>query len=95
MEKRIYIAKQEKGNDIASVAYEVTDMFYKDPNKIDVDPVLYADDVYDVSLTDRYWEVRITTDRTKSCPITHENSDYMFFIGKDYIIGLKEVYMIM
>lgn len=38
MEKRIYIAKQEKGNDIASVAYQVTDMFFKNSNEIDVDP---------------------------------------------------------
>lgn len=95
MEKRIYIAKQEKGNDIASVAYQVTDMFFKNSNEIDVDPGWSADDVYDVSLTDRYWEVRITTDNTKTCPITHENSDYMFEIGDTYIIGLKEVYMIM
>ena len=94
MEKRIYIAKQEKGNDIASVAYQVTDMFYKNSNEIDVDPGWSADDVYDVSLTDRYWEVRITTN-TKTCPMTRENADCIFEIADDYVIGLKEVYMIM
>lgn len=94
MEKRIYIAKQEKGNDIASVVYQVTDMLYKEPNKIDVDPVLSDEDVYEVSLTDRYWEVRITTN-TKTCPITRENADCIFEIDDDYVIGLKEVYMIM
>ena len=95
MKKRTYIVKQEKGSDIASVAYKVTDMLYNNSNEIDVDPVLSNEDEYEVSLTDRYWEVRITTDRTKSCPITHENSDYMFSIGDTYIIGVKEVYMIM
>lgn len=92
MEKRIYIAKQEKGNDIASVAYQVIDMLYKEPNKIDVYPVL--SDVYEVSLTDRYWEVRITTN-TKTCPITRENADCIFEIDDYYVIGLKEVYKIM
>lgn len=91
--KRIYVAKQEKGCDIASVVYKATDMLYKEPNKIDVDPVWFADDVYDVSLIDRYWEVRITTN-TKTCPITRENADYIFDIDDDYVIGLKEVYMI-
>ena len=94
MKKRTYIVKQEKGNDIASVAYKVTDMLYKEPNKIDVDPVLSGEDEYEVSLTDRYWEVRITTN-TKTCPITRENADCIFEIGDDYVIGLKEVYMIM
>ena len=94
MKKRTYIVKQEKGNDIASVAYKVTDMLYKEPNKIDVDPVLSDEDEYEVSLTDRYWEVRITTN-TKTCPITRENADCIFEIGDDYVIGLKEVYMIM
>ena len=95
MKKRTYIVKQEKGNDIASVVYKVTDMLYKEPNKIDVDPVSSDEDEYEVSLTDRYWEVRITTDRTKSCPITRENADCIFEIDDDYVIGLKEVYMIM
>ena len=94
MKKRTYIVKQEKGNDIASVAYKVTDMLYKEPNKIDVDPVLSDEDEYEVSLTDRYWEVRITTN-TKTCPITRENADCIFEIGDDYVIGLKEVYIIM
>lgn len=94
MKKRTYIAKQEKGNDIASVVYQVTDMLYKEPNKIDVDPVLCDEDVYEVSLTDRYWEVRITTN-TMTCPITRENADCIFEIDDDYVIGLKEVYMIM
>ena len=94
MKKRTYIVKQEKGNDIASVAYKVTDMLYKEPNKIDVDPVLSDEDEYEVSLTDRYWEVCITTN-TKTCPITRENADCIFEIGDDYVIGLKEVYMIM
>lgn len=92
--ERIYIAKQEKGCDIASVVYQVTDMLYKEPNKIDVDPVLSNEDEYKVSLTDRYWEVRITTN-TKTCPITCENADCIFEIDDDYVIGLKEVYMIM
>lgn len=59
MKKRTYIVKQEKGNDIASVAYKVTDMLYKNSNEIDVDPVLPNEDEYEVSLTDRYWEVRL------------------------------------
>lgn len=95
MKKRTYIVKQDKGCDIASVAYIVTDMLYNNSNEIDVDPVLSDEDVYEVSLTDRYWEVRIATDRTKSCPITRENADCIFEIDDDYVIGLKEVYMIM
>lgn len=93
--ERIYVAKQEKGYDITSIAYQVANMLYKDPSTLDVEPTWSNEDEYAVSLADRYWEVRITTDTTESCPITRENANCIFEIGDDYVIGLKEVYMIM
>ena len=51
--------------------------------------------IFDISLTDRYWEVLIRIDEGS---IKHEEADYRFGIDdpdREVEIGLKEVYMIM
>ena len=54
----------------------------------------WSDNVFDISLTDRYWEVLIRIDEDT---IKLEEADYKFDIDdpdREVEIGLKEVYMI-
>ena len=97
MKKRTYIVKQEKGSDVWSVAYEVTKAMFNTDREFDfADRNGWSDaDVFDISLTDRYWEVLIRIDEDS---IKREEADYKFDIDdpdREVEIGLKEVYMIM
>ncbi len=97
MKKRTYIVKQNKRSDVWSVACEVTKVMFNTDREFD-----FADfngwsnsDVFDISLTDRYWEVLIRIDEDS---IKREEADYKFGIDdpdREVEIGLKEVYMIM
>ena len=94
MEKRTYIVKQEKGSDIMSAAYKVAELVFKNPEVDFADRNGWSDeDVFDISLTDRYWEVCVTRDN-----ITREEADYKFTMSPDdesIQASFKEVYMIM
>ena len=97
MKKRTYIVKQEKGSDVWSVACEVTKAMFNTGREFDFADVNgWSDwDVFDISLTDRYWEVLIRIDEDA---IKREEADYKFDIDdpdREVEIGLKEVYMIM
>lgn len=96
MKKRTYIVKQEKGSDVWSVACEVTKAMFKSDRDFDfADHNGWSDNVFDISLTDRYWEVLIRIDEDT---IKLEETDYKFDIDdpdREVEIGLKEVYMIM
>lgn len=97
MKKRTYIVKQEKGSDVWSVACEVTKAMFNTNREFDfADLNGWSDvDVFDISLTDRYWEVLIRIDEDS---IKREEADYKFDIDdpdREVEIGLKEVYMIM
>ena len=96
MKKRTYIVKQEKGSDVWSVACEVTKAMFKSDRDFDfADHNGWSDSVFDISLTDRYWEVLIRIDEDT---IKLEEADYKFAIDdpdRDVWVGLKEVYMIM
>ena len=97
MKKRTYIVKQEKGSDVWSVACEVTKAMFNTDREFDfADLNGWSDaDVFDISLTDRYWEVLIRIDEDS---IKCEEADYKFDIDdpdREVEIGLKEVYMIM
>lgn len=93
---RTYIVKQEKGSDIMSAAYKVAEVLFKNPEVDFADRNGWSDeDVFDVSLTDRYWEVFVSNDVSL---ITRKNADYKFIMSPDdesLQAGLKEVYMIM
>lgn len=96
MKKRTYIVKQEKGSDVWSVACEVTKAMFNTDREFDFADLNGWSDagVFDISLTDRYWEVTIKVDER----ITLEEADYKFYvddISSVIEIGLKEVYMIM
>lgn len=94
MKKRTYIVKQEKGSDMYSVACQVAECLYKAVPELDFsDRNGWSDkDIYDVSLTDRYWEVFVSHDESL---ITPENADYKFVMWNDELwVGLREVYMI-
>lgn len=92
--ERTYIVKQEKGSDIMSAAYKIADLFFKQVEIEFADRNGWSDrDVFEVSLIDRYWEVRVTRDI-----ITREEADYKFTMSPDdeaLWVSLKEVYMIM
>lgn len=92
--ERTYIVKQGKGSNIWDAAYTVAETMFKDPDINFADRNGWSDaDIFDMSLTDRYWEVRITRDR-----ITREEADYKFTMSnsdEDLWASLKEVYMIM
>ena len=94
MEKRTYIVKQEKGSSIWDVAYKVAEIMFKDPDVDFASRNGWSDaDIFDESLTDRYWEVRVTRDGIK-----REEADYKFSMSptdEDLEVSLKEVYMIM
>lgn len=91
--ERTYIVKQEKGSNIWDAAYTVAEAMFKDPDVDFADRNGWSDaDIFDISLTDRYWEVRVTRDR-----ITREEADYKFTMSnkdEDLWASLKEVYMI-
>lgn len=93
--ERTYIVKQEKGSNIWDAAHKVAEVMFKDPDIDFADKNGWSDaDVFDISLTDRYWEVTIKVDER----ITLEEADYKFYvddISSVIEIGLKEVYMIM
>lgn len=96
MEKRTYIVKQEKGSDVWSVACDVTNAMFNTDREFDfADFNGWSDgDVFDISLTDRYWEVLIRIDEDS---IKREEADYKFDIDdpdREVEIGLREVYMI-
>lgn len=92
--ERTYIVKQEKGSSIWDAAYTVAEAMFKDPDVDFADRNGWSDaGIFDTSLTDRYWEVRVTRDR-----ITREEADYKFTMSnsdEDLWASLKEVYMIM
>ena len=92
--ERTYIVKQEKGSNIWDAAYTVAETMFKKPDIDFADRNGWSDaDIFDISLTDRYWEVRVTRDR-----ITREEADYKFTMSnsdEDLWASLKEVYMIM
>ena len=97
MKKRTYIVKQEKGSDVWSVACEVTKAMFNTDREFDfADLNGWSDaDVFDISLTDRYWEVLI---RINEDSIKREEADYKFTMSnsdEDLWASLKEVYMIM
>lgn len=95
MKKRTYIVKQEKGSDVWSVACDVTRAMFDTDREFDfADLNGWSDkDIYDTSLTDRYWEVFVSHDESL---ITPENADYKFEMCNDELcVGLREVYMIM
>lgn len=97
MKKRTYIVKQEKGSDVWSVACKVTKAMFNTDREFDfADFNGWSDEnVFDISLTDRYWEVLIRIDEDS---IKREEADYKFDIDdpdREVEIGLKEVYMIM
>lgn len=95
MKKRTYIVKQEKGSNVWDAAYTVAETMFKKPDVDFADKNGWSDaGVFDISLTDRYWEVTIKVDER----ITLEEADYKFYvddISSVIEIGLKEVYMIM
>ena len=94
--ERTYIVKQEKGSNIWDAAHTVAEAMFKDPDIDFADRNGWSDaDVFDISLTDRYWEVLIRIDEDS---IKREEADYKFDIDdpdREVEIGLKEVYMIM
>ena len=94
--ERTYIVKQENGSDVWSVACEVTEAMFKSDLDFDFADLNGWSDrgVFDISLTDRYWEVLIRIDEDS---IKREEADYKFYIDdpdREVEIGLKEVYMI-
>ena len=92
--ERTYIVKQEKGSNIWDAAYKVAEVMFKDPDIDFADRNGWSDaDIFDISLTDRYWEVRVTRERSR-----REEADYKFTMSnsdEDLWASLKEVYMIM
>ena len=62
--ERTYIVKQGKGSNIWDAAHKVAEVMFKDPDIDFADRNGWSDaDIFDISLTDRYWEVRVTRDR--------------------------------
>lgn len=92
--ERTYIVKQGKGSNIWDAAHTVAEAMFKDPDIDFADRNGWSDaDIFDISLIDRYWEVRVTRDR-----ITRKEADYKFTMSnsdEDLWASLKEVYMIM
>lgn len=98
--ERKYVVKQEKGSNVWNVAIKVAESLgIKSPSIDFADRNGWCDDnVFDVNLIDRYWQVEICTYRgnvlTKSKPgadrykfeIEHENIEVEVCISEMFLI---------
>lgn len=92
--ERKCVVKQEKGNDIYSVALKIAKIVANDADIDFADRNGWCDDgIYDTNLVDRYWEVQII--ENDSINIASTQADYRFEIENSGVeVCLTELFLI-